>query len=128
MWNGAVLLYRYCFRGAVILFLYFFFVGLHDGYAKTGLASWYSKKESGDRTANGEAFDDQDLTAAHRRLPFNTRVRVTNLENHRSIEVRINDRGPFIPWRIIDLTKRAATDLGMEKRGVGRVRLEVVGR
>lgn len=91
-----------------------------------GLASWYGREFDGRRTASGERFDMNRLTAAHRTLPFNTRVRVTNLENGRSVEVRINDRGPFVEGRIIDLSYRAARKIGMVKPGLARVRLEVL--
>jgi len=91
---------------------------------QTGLASWY-----GDRhTASGERFHAGALTAAHRRLPFGTFVRVTNLRNNRSTIVRINDRGPYAKGRIIDLSKRAAVDLAMIDSGTARVRLEVLSR
>jgi rare lipoprotein A len=91
-----------------------------------GLASWYGGKFQGRLTANGEIFDTNQLSAAHRSLPFGTIVKVTNLENGSSIEVRINDRGPFIEDRIIDLSRAAADALGMTKRGVAPVRLEMV--
>ena len=91
---------------------------------QTGMASWY-----GDRhTASGERFHAGALTAAHRRLPFGTFVRVTNLRNNRSTIVRINDRGPYAKGRIIDLSKRAAVDLAMIDSGTARVRLEVLSR
>ena len=76
------------------------------------MASWYGN-ESGNRTANGERFNPNGLTAAHRHLPFGTKVKVTNLKNHKSIIVRINDRGPFVRGRIIDLSKHAAKMIGM---------------
>jgi len=77
-----------------------------------GMASWYGN-ESGNRTANGERFNPKALTAAHRHLPFGTHVKVTNLKNNKSIIVRINDRGPFVRGRIIDLSKHAAKSIGM---------------
>jgi len=91
-----------------------------------GLASWYGPRFHGRRTANGERFNKFHLTAAHRTLPFNTRVRVTNLKNGRSIVVRINDRGPFIRGRIIDLSYEAARQLGMHLQGVIQVKVEVL--
>jgi rare lipoprotein A len=96
------------------------------GPAEEGLASWYGGKFQGRRTASGEIFDTQRLTAAHRSLPFGTRVRVTSLENGRSVEVRINDRGPFVAGRVIDLSLAAARALGLAGRGVAAVRLEVL--
>jgi rare lipoprotein A len=88
----------------------------------TGLATWYGR---GTRTANGERFDRNALTAAHRTLPLNSRVRVTNLENGQSVEVRITDRGPRA-WtgRDIDLSEAAAREIGMLRSGVARVRIE----
>ena len=89
-----------------------------------GLASWYGKTHHGKVTANGEAFDMESLTAAHRSLPFGTEVRVTNLATNRSVTVRINDRGPYVPDRIIDLSARSARELGIAQAGVARVRIE----
>jgi hypothetical protein len=89
-----------------------------------GLASWYGPGFAGRRTASGEVFDPSQLTAAHRTLPFGTRVRVTNLENGRSVELRITDRGPFKPDRIIDLSRAAAEAIEMVRTGVARVRVE----
>jgi len=96
------------------------------GYDRVGEASWYGKRYQGRSTANGEAFDMNALTAAHRRLPFGTLVRVTNMANKRSLVVRINDRGPFARGRIIDLSKRAAALLGFEHLGVAQVRVQTV--
>ncbi len=89
-----------------------------------GLASWYGPKFAGRLTSDGEVFDPSKLTAAHRTLPFGTLVKVTNLVNGRSVVVRINDRGPFKPNRIIDLSRGAAEAIGMISMGVARVRLE----
>ena len=91
-----------------------------------GIASYYADQFHGRRTANGEIFDMHALTAAHRTLPFNTRVRVTNLDNGRAVVVRINDRGPFVKGRIIDLSYEAARVVGMIGPGTARVRLEVL--
>ncbi len=91
-----------------------------------GVASYYADQFHGRRTANGETFDMHAMTAAHRSLPFNTRVRVTNLDNGRSVVVRINDRGPFVEGRIIDLSYGAAGAVGMIGPGTARVRLEVL--
>ncbi len=96
------------------------------GLTEVGMASWYGPGFAGRTTANGEVFDPSLLTAAHQTLPFDTRVRVTNLSNGRVIEVRINDRGPFKANRIIDLSRAAAEQIGLVRSGVGRVRVEVV--
>ena len=95
--------------------------------AQVGTASFYSHGHDGRRTASGERFDMDEMTAAHRTLPFGTRVRVTNLANGRRVVVRINDRGPFRRKRIIDVSYAAARELGMVRRGTARVRVEVVG-
>ncbi|HLI23268.1 MAG TPA: septal ring lytic transglycosylase RlpA family protein [Stellaceae bacterium] len=94
-------------------------------YDETGIASWYGEQFHGKYTANGEIFDLNQLTAAHRTLPMPTIVRVTNLENGRSIEVRINDRGPYARGRIIDLSRRAAQLLGFEAQGTAKVRVQI---
>ncbi|MCC5979308.1 MAG: septal ring lytic transglycosylase RlpA family protein [Salinarimonas sp.] len=96
--------------------------------AKTisGPASWYGGKFHGRTTANGERFDMEKLTAAHRSLPFGTRVRVTNERNGRSVVVRINDRGPFVGNRVIDLSRGAAAAVGMVRSGVAPVRIDVL--
>jgi rare lipoprotein A len=94
--------------------------------AQVGTASYYARGHQGRRTASGERFDKDEMTAAHRTLPFGTRVRVTNLANGRHAVVRINDRGPFRRKRVIDVSYAAARALGMVGRGTARVRLEVV--
>lgn len=91
-----------------------------------GYASWYAGKFQGRTTANGEVFDTNDLTAAHKTLPFGTVVTVTNLRNDRAVNVRINDRGPFVEGRIIDLSRAAADALGMTADGVAPVRLTIL--
>lgn len=91
-----------------------------------GRASYYGPGFQGKKTASGERFDMNALTAAHRRLPFGTRVRVTNLDNGKAVVVRINDRGPFKKSRIIDLSLAAARKIGMTTTGTARVRLEVL--
>jgi rare lipoprotein A len=93
-------------------------------FTQVGMASWYGENHDGKTTANGETFDMNALTAAHRTLPFGTVVRVTNLATKRMIKVRINDRGPYAEGRIIDLSARAARDLGITDHGVARVRIE----
>jgi rare lipoprotein A len=90
-----------------------------------GLASYYWQ---GQRTASGAAFNPDGLTAAHRTLPFGTRVRVTNAHNGRTVDVTINDRGPFIAGRVIDLSRGAARVIGMTGQGIARVSMEVLGR
>jgi rare lipoprotein A len=100
--------------------------GLLQLAAATGQASWYGPGFYGNRTASGEVLRPGTYTAAHRSLPFGTRVRVTNLNNGRSTVVRINDRGPYSGGRIIDLAHGAATDLGVTASGVATVRLEVL--
>jgi rare lipoprotein A len=96
------------------------------GFSQVGLASWYGADFQHRRTANGERFDMHRLTAAHRSLPLNSHVLVTMLATGRSVVVRISDRGPFIADRIIDLSARAASELGMKENGIARVRLELV--
>jgi rare lipoprotein A len=98
-----------------------------SGFAQRGLASWYGPKFHGRTTANGEHYDMYGYTAAHKTLPFNTHVQVTNLENNKSTVVRINDRGPFVKGRIIDLTYAAAHALDMAEDGVVQVRIEALG-
>ncbi|HZQ91994.1 MAG TPA: septal ring lytic transglycosylase RlpA family protein [Terriglobales bacterium] len=93
---------------------------------QVGPASWYGKQFDGKDTASGEPFDMFALTAAHPTLPLETRVKVTNLRNGRSVVVRVNDRGPYIPGRIIDLSYAAASLLELRERGVERVRLDLV--
>lgn len=90
------------------------------------LASWYGPGFYGNRTANGEIYTGRDLTAAHRSLPFGTRVRVTNLRNGRSVVVRVNDDGPHVPGRVIDLSEAAAGRIGLISSGIAPVRLEVL--
>jgi rare lipoprotein A len=94
----------------------------------SGLASWYGPGFHGRRTASGQIFNQHGLTAAHRSLPFGTRVRVTNVRNGRSTVVKINDRGPYSGGRIIDLSAGAARAIGLHSSGVGKVKVEVLGR
>jgi rare lipoprotein A len=91
-----------------------------------GTASWYGEDFDGKPTASGEPYDMYDMTAAHLTLPLGSYVRVTNLRNGKAVVVRVNDRGPIVPGRIIDLSYGAATALGYDKRGLQRVRLDVV--
>ncbi len=99
-----------------------------EHYDATGIGSWYGPQFHGKRTANGEVFDQEQLTAAHPTLPMPVLVRVTNLENGRSVVVRVNDRGPFVNGREIDLSRKAAELLGYDRKGTARVRVQFVGR
>jgi len=92
-----------------------------------GFASWYGQRHQGLATASGEAFDMNKLTAAHRTLPFGTRLKVTNVENGRSVVVRVNDRGPWVNDRVLDLSQAAAKSLGMLGDGVTKVEIVVLG-
>ncbi len=94
--------------------------------SQVGMASWYGDKFHGRKTASGERYNMHAMTAAHRSLPFGTKVRVINLDNNHRVIVTINDRGPFVKGRIIDVSKRAADQLGMRRTGVARVRIEVL--
>jgi rare lipoprotein A len=97
-------------------------------YNRTGIASYYGEAFHGRRTANGEIFDMWALTAAHQTLPLPSYVYVTNLQNGRTLLLRVNDRGPFVHDRIIDLSQAAARHLGLEKQGTGPVRVRYAGR
>lgn len=101
---------------------------LLGGSSNYGRASWYGKEFHGKKTASGEKFNMYALTAAHKTLPFGTRVRVTNLANGKSVVVKINDRGPFVKGRIIDLSYAAAKKISLVGMGVVKVRLEIVGK
>lgn len=100
--------------------------GREGGKVERGKASYYGKKFEGRKTANGEVFSNKKLTAAHKTLPLGTIVRVTNLDNGKSIDVRINDRGPFIGGRIIDLTERAFDKIADRKLGTIDVSVQVL--
>ncbi len=91
--------------------------------SQTGIASFYAESYNGRKTANGEIFHSSAMTAAHKTLPFGTKVKVTNLVNGKSVKVRINDRGPYVAGRIIDLTRAAAKKLDMVKAGVVKVKI-----
>ncbi|MHA6638497.1 septal ring lytic transglycosylase RlpA family protein [Stutzerimonas frequens] len=97
-----------------------------ERFTQSGKASYYARMHHGQRTANGEMHDQNALVAAHRSLPFGTRVRVTNQQNGKQVIVRINDRGPFRRGRIIDVSRAAAAQLDMLERGVVRVRIETL--
>jgi rare lipoprotein A len=96
------------------------------GWTETGIASWYGIPYDGRRASSGEIFDMHALTAAHRTLPFNTWLEVTNLQNGRTVDVRITDRGPFVGGRIIDLSMGAAEKIDMVRIGIVKVRLKVI--
>jgi rare lipoprotein A len=98
----------------------------NSSYDETGIASWYGKKFHGRRTANGDVFDMNKLTAAHKTLPMPVKVRVTNLENGRSLVLLVNDRGPYAHGRIIDVSRRAAQLLGFQRSGTAKVRVTLV--
>jgi rare lipoprotein A len=99
-----------------------------EGVEQTGDASWYGRQHHGKKTASGETYDMHKLTAAHRTLPLGSRVLVTNLDNGRTVEVRINDRGPFVARRVLDLSYAAARRLGAVGDGVIPVSLKVLAR
>lgn len=96
------------------------------GFEQTGIASFYADSLQGNTTANGEKFNQSALTAAHRKLPFGTRVRVTNVANGKTVTVRINDRGPFVRGRVIDLSKAAFKQIGDTRSGLLKVKLEIL--
>ena len=99
----------------------------NPNYDETGVASWYGRDFHGQHTANGEVFNMNGMTAAHKTLPLPSLVRVENLDNGRSVVVRVNDRGPFVGGRIIDLSREAARRLGYEEKGTARVRVRYLG-
>jgi rare lipoprotein A len=96
------------------------------GFEESGEASYYAMKYQGRQTASGELFDQKKMTAAHKRLPFGSKVKVTNVNNGKSVVVRINDRGPFVSGRIIDLSKSAFQRIGNTNLGVIDVEIEVL--
>lgn len=97
-----------------------------DCYIESGIASWYGYDYPARCTANGETYDREAFTAAHKTLPFNTIVRVENIENGKNVTVRINDRGPFVPGRVIDLSQRAAGEIDILEQGLAEVELYLV--
>jgi rare lipoprotein A len=98
-----------------------------EGFRQRGIASWYGKDFHGKKTSNGEIYDMYAMTAAHKTLPLGTYVRVRNLENNRELEVRVNDRGPFVRGRIIDLSYAAANELGLVGPGTAKVEIFALG-
>lgn len=111
------------FWGMVMLIL---LGGAVFAQTQSGKASYYANSLAGRKTASGDVYRPKELTAAHKSLPFHTMVRVTNLENGKEIVVRVNDRGPFIPGRIIDLSYAAAQQLGFLKQGIAPVEIKVL--
>jgi len=99
---------------------------LDDDFSQKGVASYYADSFHGRRTASGETYDKRDLSAAHKYLPLGARVRVTRLSSGKSVVVTINDRGPFVKGRIIDLSRRAARELGILRSGLAKVRVDVL--
>jgi rare lipoprotein A len=104
----------------------YFVLPSSQGYAATGIASWYGKDFHGKRTSSGAIYDMHELTAAHKTLPLPSLVRVTNLDNGRSVVVTVNDRGPFVKDRLIDLSYAAANELGIVQAGTGRVEVQAL--
>ena len=98
-----------------------------EGYSEKGIASWYGGKFHGKKTSNGETYNKYSMTAAHKTLPMNTMLLVKNLENGKKTVVRINDRGPFVRGRIVDLSYKAAKTLGIVKNGTARVQAIALG-
>ncbi len=96
------------------------------GDVQTGVASYYHDSLHGNKTASGQVYDKSQMSAAHKTLPLGSKVRVTDVKTGKAITVRVNDRGPFVKGRIIDLSRRAARELGIIQRGVTRVKMEVV--
>ena len=105
----------------------YFVMPSSDGYREQGMASWYGEAFHGRRTSSGTVYDMHELTAAHKTLPLPSLVRVTSLDSGRSVVVTVNDRGPFVKDRLIDLSYAAALQLGMVQSGVGRVEVEALG-
>jgi len=96
------------------------------GQIENGIASYYHDSLHGNKTASGQIYDKNKISAAHKSLPLGTRVRVTDLRTGKSIEARVNDRGPFVKGRIIDLSRQAAKELGLLKKGITKVKVEVL--
>jgi rare lipoprotein A len=106
-----------------VIFLLIILSSCAPKISQTGKASYYAAKFNGRKTASGEKFRNSKLTAAHKTLPFGTKVKIINLRNGQSVKVRINDRGPFVAGRIIDLSKKAARKIDLDKEGVGNVKI-----
>ena len=112
----------------VLVSAFVFCIPLTGFSAEFGIASWYGEKFHGRRTSSGEVYDMHKLTCAHRSIPFGTILLVTNLDNEKTVFVKVNDRGPFVRGRIIDLSKAAAIEIGLLKTGTARVKIEIVGK
>lgn len=120
---------RKCYLLTILIFLFIgvgqpIFAQIQD--IQTGEASWYGSRYHGRKTSSGERYNKNDMTAAHKTLPFGTKVKVTNLENDESVVLRINDRGPFVGDRIIDVSEVAAKKLAFHAQGIGNVKVEVL--
>lgn len=111
---------------AVLLILFTLSASAENVFPQYGNASWYGNSFHGRKTASGQIFDQNALTGANRTLPFGSVVRVTNLRNGRYVDITINDRGPFIKTRIIDISRAAAREIGILHRGVARVRVSLI--
>jgi rare lipoprotein A len=116
-----------CFSGAGFLAMATLLFSC-AGYTETGKASYYSNKLAGHKMANGEKYDPDRLTAAHKTLPFNTKLKVMNPANGKSVKVKVTDRGPFSPGRVVDLSYEAARKLDILQSGVAPVKLKAKGR
>lgn len=114
------------FLGSILLAGVAVGLAFYGPYYEVGIASWYGPGFDGNLTANGEVYDMNGVSAAHKSLPFGTVVRVVEFDTRRSIVVRINDRGPFVDGRIIDLSKGAAAELGIVDKGITKVGLRIV--
>lgn len=123
-YNTAVTIFKNI-KGFILVFLILLFLSsCSRNILESGKASYYADKFEGRKTANGEIFNQSKYTAAHKNLPFGTKVKVKNLKNGKTVTVRINDRGPFVAGRIIDLSKTAATDIEMINDGVANVEVK----
>ncbi len=107
----------------LLVFLTIAFYSCSSKIIQKGKASYYADKFNGRKTASGEKFRNSKLTGAHKTLPFGTKVKVTNMSNGKTVKVKINDRGPFVAGRIIDLSKKAARKIDIDKEGVGNVKI-----
>jgi rare lipoprotein A len=113
---------------AAFCFFAVLLAGCAGTYTETGKASFYSNKLEGRKMANGDKYRPGKLTAAHKTLPFGTRLKVTNLETRKSVKVKVTDRGPFAPGRVVDLSYKAADKVDMVKAGVAPVKIKVIGK
>jgi rare lipoprotein A len=113
-------------KNILLLAIFISMAGATFGQVQTGKASFYADKFEGVQTASGEKYKRKKLTGAHKTLPFGTKVRITNLQNNQTVEILINDRGPYVEGRIVDVSKAAAEKLGFINQGIAEVRLEVI--